>query len=115
MKANLEEGSYPDAPIWQLADDLAAVEPVLRATLVVNPAPLTGDARRDGWIAALVEYRLTEVGIPAPAWALEPGRAAPQEWPVSGVAATADIVRGTTPEPFARRRVLISAEDLVSY
>ena len=116
VKVNLEQGDvHPDGPIWQLANDLASVEPVLRATLVLNPAPLTGDARRDAWIAGLVEYRLAQFGIPAPAWASEPTRVAGQEWPVSGVLATADIVRGETPEPFARRRVLITADDLVSY
>jgi transcriptional regulator with XRE-family HTH domain len=116
VKALLERGgAYPDGPIWQLANDLASAEPCLRATLVLNPAPLTGDSCRDAWIAGLVEYRLGQVGIPAPAWASEPSRVAPQEWPVSGVAATADIVRAETPEPFARRQVLISADDLVSY
>ena len=116
VKAILERGgSHPDGPIWQLANDLASAEPCLRATLVFNPAPLTGDARRDAWIAGLVDYRLQEVGIKAPPWADEPARVAGQEWPVSGVAATADIVRADTPAPFARRQVLITADDLVSY
>ncbi len=116
VKALLEQGgSHSDGPIWQLANDLGSTEPCLRATLALNPAPLTGDARRDAWIAGLVEYRLAEVGIKAPSWVDEPARVAGQEWPVSGVAAMADIVRADTPEPFARRQVLISADDLVSY
>jgi transcriptional regulator with XRE-family HTH domain len=115
VKVNLERGIHPDGPIWQLANDLAAVEPVLRAALVLTAAPLPGDRRRDAWIAGLVEYRLAEVGIAAPTWANEPARVAGVEWPVSGVAATADIIRAKTPEAFARRQVLITAEDLTSY
>ncbi|HTW07327.1 MAG TPA: helix-turn-helix transcriptional regulator [Acidimicrobiales bacterium] len=116
VKALLQRGNvHPDGPIWQLANDLASAEPCLRATLALNPAPLTGDPRRDAWIAGLVEYRLAEVGIAAPAWAGEPARVANAYWPVSGARATADIIRAETPEPFARRRVLITADDLVSY
>ncbi len=100
VKAILERvGRCPDGPIWQLANDLASAEPCLRAALVLNPAPLTGDARRDAWIAGLVEYRLDQVGIKAPSWTDEPARVADQEWPVSGVVATADIVRAGTPDP----------------
>lgn len=63
LKAILEGvGRCPDGPIWQLANDLASAEPCLRAALVLNPAPLTGDARRDAWTAGLVEYRWTRSG-----------------------------------------------------
>lgn len=115
VRARLERGDPPDGPIWQLANDLAAAEPVLRAALALSPAPSTGDLRRDAWIAGLVEYRLDQVGVKAPPWVRDPSRVAPEEWPVSGVRATADIVRPDTPEPFARRHVLVTADDLVSY
>lgn len=108
------EEAKADATIWQLANDLAVAEPVLRAALVVSPAPMTGDRCRDAWIAGLVEYRLTQVGIPAPSWVYEPSRVAEPEWPVSGEQATADIVRAGTPEQFLRRHVLITDDDLVS-
>ncbi len=103
-----------DVSVLQLADDLAAAEPVLRAALVVGPAPSTGDRRYDAWIAAVVEYRLAEAGIPAPTWVHDPSRVADQEWVAGGIAGLADVVRPTTPEPFARRRVLFSSLDLQS-
>ncbi len=104
-----------DAPIWQLADDLAAAEPVLRAALCVTAPLLTGDRRRDAWIAGLVAYRLGQVGIRAPAWTEEPTRVAETDWPVSDIDELVDYIREDTPEPFRRRRVLIRDKDLVSY
>jgi transcriptional regulator with XRE-family HTH domain len=108
------EVAKADLTIWQLANDLAAAGPALRCALAISPAPLTGDAGRDAWIAGLVEYRLGQVGVPSPSWVYERRRVADQEWPVSGVFASADVVRADTPEPFARRRVLITDDDLVS-
>jgi transcriptional regulator with XRE-family HTH domain len=103
-----------DATVFQLANDLAAVEPALRSALVISPAPMTGDRRYDAWIAGLVEFRLAQVGVQAPAWAHEPARVSETEWAVGNVPGLAEIVRPETPEPFARRRVLISSDDLVS-
>ena len=116
VKRDLSEANIGAAvaTVFQLADDLAAVEPALRAALVVSPAPTTGDRRYDAWIAGLVEFRLGEVGVPAPAWVHEAPRVSEKEWAVGDVPGLAEIVRSETPEPFARRGVLISRDDLVS-
>jgi len=100
--------------VLQFADDLAAAEPVLRAALVVTPAPLTGDAHYDAWTAGLVEYRLTQVDIPAPVWVDGPTRFSPEDWLAAGTPGDPDEVRARTPAPFAKRGVLIDEVDLVS-
>ena len=101
-------------PFWQLADDLATSAPVLRAALVVAPPSPTGEARYDAAISALVEYRLAQVGIEAPEWAHDPDRVADPEWLVCERPRLEPFVRAETPEPFGRRGVLISPDDLVS-
>jgi hypothetical protein len=113
---SLREGNIGKADIMvlQLGDDLATAEPALRAALVISPPPTTGDRRYDGWIAGLTEYRLAQVGIPAPAWVHEPSRAADEDWAVGDIPGLTEVIRAETPEPFSRRRILISAADLVS-
>lgn len=115
VRERILEGASPDAPIWQLADDLASSEPALRAALCVTPPPLTGDPRRDAWIAGLVAYRLGQAGVPGPAWVEDEARVAEADWPVSGIDELIDYIRDDTPEPFRCRHVLVTDEDLVSY
>ncbi len=115
VRERIVEGTSPDAPIWQLADDLAGSEPVLRAALCVTPPLLTGDHRRDAWIAGLVAYRLGQVNIRPPAWVEDEARTAEADWPVSGIEELAGYIRDDTPEPFRSRHVLVTEEDLVSY
>lgn len=115
VRERILEGAHPDAPIWQLADDLAGAGPALRAALCVTPPPLSGDRRRDAWIAGLVAYRLGQVGVQPPAWVEDEARTAEADWPVSGIDELADHIRDDTPEPFRRRHVLVTDEDLVSY
>ena len=115
VRGRIFEGTCPDAPIWQLADDLASSEPALRAALCVTPPPPTGDRRRDAWIAGLVAYRLGQVDIPAPSWVEDEARTAEADWPVSGIDELIAHIRDDTPEPFRSRHVLVTDEDLVSY
>lgn len=116
VRSALEEGraGRADVTVLQLADDLAYAEPAMRAALVVAAPFPTGDRRYDAWIAALVELRLDEVGIPAPAWVNEPERVADPEWLVCGVPGLENLVRPITPAPFLRRGVLLGADDLAS-
>lgn len=51
----------------QLADDLAAVDPVTKR-LLTDTEPVVDGGRWYDAIAALVEHRLTAVGAPVPAW-----------------------------------------------
>ena len=99
----------------QLADDLAAVDPVTKVLLSAEEPDLTGE-RWDDAVAALVEYRLAQAGAPIPAWVTarqgepdapwEPQRSAvPLPFP-------ADIT--AVAEPFLRRGVLIEENELES-
>jgi transcriptional regulator with XRE-family HTH domain len=101
-------------PILQLADDLAASPPALRAALSVSPAPKTGDRRYDAAIAGLVEYRLRQVGVEPPEWVHETSRNSPKEWLVCGIETIRDSVRESTPPELLRHGVLISDDDLIS-
>lgn len=103
-----------ELPFFQLADDLAASVPTLRAALTVTPPPSTQETRYDAAIAALVELRCTEVGIEPPEWVHDPHRVADPAWLVCGLPSLEPFVRAETPEAFLRRGVLVSADDLVS-
>jgi transcriptional regulator with XRE-family HTH domain len=116
VNETIEAQGAPRAEVHllQLADDLAAAEPALRCALVATAPPLTRDRRFDAWLAGLVEYRLSQVGVPAPRWVNDPERSSPSEWVVGGLSGLADVVRDRTPEPLRRRGVLVSENDLVS-
>lgn len=99
----------------QLADDLAAVDPVTKVLLSAEEPDLTGE-RWDDAVAALVEYRLAQAGAPIPAWvtARQGEPAAPWEPQRSAVPLPfpADIT--AVAEPFLRRGVLIEENELES-
>lgn len=100
--------------IKQLADDLAATPPGLRGAQCATPPASTGDVKYDAAIAALVEHRLAEAGLPSPAWVSDSHRFVSPEWLVCGVSGLEDLVRADTPAAFLRHGVLLSADDLVS-
>jgi transcriptional regulator with XRE-family HTH domain len=116
VSETIETQGAPRAEIHllQFADDLAGAEPALRCALVAAAPPLTRDQHLDAWLAGLVEYRLSQVGVTAPGWVNDPERFSPAEWVVGGLPSLADVVRDRTPEPLRRRGVLISEDDLVS-
>ncbi len=99
----------------QISNNLAAADPPLRVALAVTPAPLTGHAGADAFIAALVAWRLHDDGLPCPKWVDDPQRTSRTEWVADGHPENADLVRPDTPEPFRRRGVLISADDLAVF
>ncbi|GAB3797655.1 hypothetical protein GCM10028798_09120 [Humibacter antri] len=73
------DGESRDAALrnfLDLAQGLAAEDGVTRAALSVLPPATTGSRDWDAALAGLVEYRLEEVGIAAPAWTAEPERVA---------------------------------------
>ena len=84
----------------QRANDLASEHGALRVALAVSPAPLTGDARFDAFIAALVEHHLRAEKLPVPPWTAEPGRRLEDRWIVDEFAT--DEVETLTPESFRR-------------
>lgn len=58
----------------QMNDHLVAERGLLRGILAITEPELTGSKTRDAAIAALVEYRLNQEGVPAPTWTSAPHR-----------------------------------------
>lgn len=100
--------------VVQLSDDLVKSDPAVRVALVAAPPASTGDLRYDGLIAGVVEYRLSEDGLPVPGWVHEPSRRAPQEWFVDPTPGTEQLSRDRSPEPFTRRNIYLDASELAS-
>lgn len=99
----------------QLADDLAAVDPVTRVLLSAEEPDLTG-TRWDDAVAALVEYRLAEAGAPLPAWVTTRHGDAGQPWEPQRAALPLPFPADVTSvaAPFLRRGVLIEENELAS-
>lgn len=99
----------------QLADDLAAVDPVTRVLLSAEQPDLIG-SRWDDAVAALVEYRLAEAGAPLPSWVAERRGDATELWEPQRAAVPLPFPAEVTAvaEPFLRRGILIEANELAS-
>jgi transcriptional regulator with XRE-family HTH domain len=99
----------------QLADDLAAVDPVTKVLLSAEEPDLTG-RRWDDAVAALVEYRLAEAGAPLPSWVTERSGDADEPWEPQRAAVPLPFPADVTAvaEPFLRRGVLIEQNELAS-
>jgi transcriptional regulator with XRE-family HTH domain len=99
----------------QLNDNLAAEHNEVRFALAIaEPAP-TGVKHWDAALAGLVEYRLQEEGLPAPAWTREPSRALRKSWTFSAGRYVVPVDRKRVPKAFLDRGVLIDEETLTSY
>lgn len=96
----------------QTNDDLAAETAVGRVVLSCAPPPPTGDRRFDALLAALVEYRLNEIGAPRPEWV---GTTAPLvvPWYVDPYS-EAHLDQVSVPSEFARRGVILDESELSS-
>jgi len=112
-----ERGEFPLAyrRFIQLADDLAAVDPVTRVLLAAE-APAESSSRWLDAVAALVELRLREVSAPVPSWVVDRAGDSGAVWePQRGarplpVSAQLDDV----PPEFLRRGVAIERGELAS-
>lgn len=100
--------------LLQTNDDLSGESPGTRLALCLTAPALTGDQRVDAFLAALVEHRLGEDGLPIPEWTSRPERYIDPAWDVAGVPALAEDVHRSTPEAFRQHGVLISDADLTS-
>lgn len=98
--------------LLSLSDGLADAAPDVKVALCVAPAPLTGDARFDAAIAAVVEYHLAGADLPVPGWVHEPVRSLTDPW-IPDPYARPDIA-DAAPEPFRRRGVLLAERELAS-
>lgn len=99
----------------QFADDLAAVDPATRVALAYEEPEETG-LRWDDAVAALVEYRLSQVNAPLPSWVLarRGDDADPWEPQRSTVPFPFPIDSDDVAEPFRRRGINIEANELES-
>ncbi|MWV58949.1 helix-turn-helix domain-containing protein [Rathayibacter sp. VKM Ac-2754] len=95
----------------QVADDLSAVEPFVRALLAAE-RPAAVSPRWDAAVAGIVEWRLAAVGLPSPAWVVETAGDVGWRWvPSSG---PLPVRTDRVPAPLLRRGVLLEADELVS-
>ncbi|WP_206477066.1 helix-turn-helix transcriptional regulator [Microbacterium sp. KRD172] len=98
----------------QLSDNLASEHGLVRGVLgLAEPAP-TGDRVWDAALAALVDLRLSEEGLPSPAWVDAPNRRlrAPRTLdvdPADPIPEPADV-----PGEFLKRGVLVWRDTLAS-
>jgi transcriptional regulator with XRE-family HTH domain len=90
----------------QLADDLAAEHAGIRFALAI--------AHWDAAIAALVEHRLQEEGLPVPAWVASDERRLADEWTFGSGRYVIPVDRDRVPAAFLRHGVLLDADTLVS-
>lgn len=94
-------------------DDLAAESPTHRVVLTAFPPAPTGSDLYDAALAALTEYRLTEVSAHLPEWVHDtPPLPHPHVLTDSAYITASDL--GDVPEPFRRRGVLIDVDSLRS-
>jgi transcriptional regulator with XRE-family HTH domain len=97
--------------IVQVADDLASASPYLRALLAAE-APVAIDAGWNAFLAGVVEWRLTQAGLPTPEWIRAQVRDPAVPWapPSTILPARPDHV----PEPLRRRGIQVEADELTS-
>lgn len=112
IREDLKQGRDRDALrlIFGFADDFRASSRAGQLTLIDQEPPPTGDARFDAALASVAEHFAREAGIPAPAWALEPGRCVEPWWFVASRPELDAYTLAHTPAVFARRGVFIAQE-----
>lgn len=116
IRAHLRAGDKLSAlrAFIQLSDNLVAEHGLVRGILGLAEPELTGDAAWDAAIAALVDLRLSEEGLPTPDWVDAPSRrlAKPRTLdvdPADPVPTPEDV-----PPEFAERGVLVWRDTLES-
>ncbi|GAB3601431.1 helix-turn-helix domain-containing protein [Microbacterium tumbae] len=116
IRAHLRSGDKRSAlrELIQLSDDLAAEQGLVRGILgLAEPEP-TGQAVWDAALAALVDLRLSEEGLPVPDWVDSPTRRLTRVRtldvdPADPIPAPTDV-----PAPFLDRGVLVWRDTLAS-
>ncbi|MBF4618591.1 helix-turn-helix transcriptional regulator [Clavibacter sp. VKM Ac-2873] len=98
----------------QLADDLAAEHEAVRFALTIAEPQPTGAEHWDAAIAALVEHRLQEGGLPLPSWVRSDGRHLSHEWTFGSGRYDIPVDRARVPEAFLRHGVLLDVDTLAS-
>lgn len=97
--------------IVQVADDLASASPYLRVLLAAE-APIAIEGGWDAFLAGVVEWRLEQVGLPAPEWIRAQVRDPAVPWaPPSAILPARP---NHVPEPLRRRGIQVEADELTS-
>lgn len=96
----------------QTSDDLASETAAGRVVLSYAPPPSTGDRRFDALLAALVDFRLNEVGAPHPQW-ISRAESLARPWHVDPYS-QAHLDEISVPIEFARRQILLDISELSS-
>jgi len=99
----------------QIADDLAAPDPVDRFVLAIEP-PARITPEWDAALAGVTEWRLGEIGLPLPGWVRAEHGDPAWGWapPLSDAADSIPVDIDRVPEPLRKRGVLIEADELAS-
>lgn len=113
----LDSGRKDDALRYfiQLNDNLVPEHDEVRFALsIAEPTP-TGVKHWDAALAALVDYRLTEEGLPLPKWVKDPSRSLKKSWTFTAGRYVVPVLTERVPEAFLKRGVRVDYETLVSY
>ncbi|ANJ26108.1 helix-turn-helix domain-containing protein [Agromyces aureus] len=98
----------------QLNDNLSAEHGAARFALTISPPESTGSRQWDAALAALVAHHLIAEELPVPDWATNPDRTLRRPWTVGEGPYTLTPSPDRVPPEFARRRVLVDADTLIS-
>lgn len=98
----------------QLNDNLNAEHGAARFALAISPPEPTGSRQWDAALAALVAHHLVAEQLPVPDWAVSPERTLRRPWTLGEGPYTLTPSPERVPPEFARRRVLVDADTLVS-
>jgi hypothetical protein len=100
--------------VWSLGGDLTGRRAGRLPELTSEPPASTGSERFDALLAAIVDYVLTDAGLPRPAWLNEPGRKLTVPWDVEPVPALWDAARAVTPAAIRRHGVFLDPDELIN-
>ena len=82
--------------------------------IAISPPEPTGSNQWDAALAALVAHHLVAEYLPVPDWAVSPERTLRRPWTLGEGPYTLTPSPDRVPPEFARRRVLVDADTLVS-
>jgi len=95
----------------ELIDDLSAVTPYRLGDLTKDTPQLTGDARYDALIAAIVEDACVNAGAPTPPWVYESTRMV-EKWYLTDIESLHEDADRDTPAIYRRHGVFILEDEL---
>lgn len=111
----LAQGDVANAErtVLQFAADLQHADLPLRVALCITPPASSGDPRFDAYIAAVVEWSLSEYALLRPQWLDDPSRSLAIPWDIERVPVLQAEARRVTPDAFIRHGVYLDPINLV--